>query len=156
MKIRKVICNNRRKVFEVKIAGGVLFYPYARCEPRPGSADKVTGAYVDRELGDEGFTYILESGNEGVIHVEQVLEYNEDPAHLKDLLLYKLTIEALNRLKTSPLSRREIIRRLGTSPAQFYRLLDPTNYRKSAGQLLSLLGILDCDIELVVRPRKTA
>jgi hypothetical protein len=50
------------------------------------------------------------------------------------------------------LSRREIIRRLGTSPAQFYRLLDPTNYGKSIDALLSLLQVLDCEVELVVKP----
>lgn len=58
-------------------------------------------------------------------------------------------------MAASPLSRRELIRRLGTSPAQFYRLLDQTNYRKSVDQLVSLLQILDCDVRLVVR-RKSA
>jgi len=51
------------------------------------------------------------------------------------------------------LSRREIIRRLGTSATQFYRLLDQTNYRKSIDQLLSLLHVLDCDVDLVVRAK---
>jgi len=51
------------------------------------------------------------------------------------------------------LSRREIIRWLGTSAAQFYRLLDQTNYRKSIDQLLSLLHVLDCDVDLVVRAK---
>ena len=45
---------------------------------------------------------------------------------------------------------REIVRRLGTSAAQFYRLLDQTNYRKSVDQVLNLLHVLDCDVELVV------
>ena len=53
----------------------------------------------------------------------------------------------------SKLSRREIIRRLGTSPAQLYRLLDQTNYRKSVDQMLSLLAALDCDVDLVVRAK---
>ena len=74
----------------------------------------------------------------------------------KDLFLYKLTVEAIRRVKASPLSKREIIRRLGTSAAQFYRLLDPTNCRKSPGQLITLLYLLDCEIDLVNRTRKTA
>ena len=45
------------------------------------------------------------------------------------------------------------MRRLGTSATQFYRLLDQTNYKKSFGQLLSLLHVLDCDVELVVKER---
>ena len=95
--------------------------------------------YVDKELGRESFTYMLESGKEGTVHIEQVLEYNQDPSYLRDALLYKLTIEVQKRVKASPLSKREIIRRLGTSATQLYRLLDQTNYRKSVDQLLSLL-----------------
>ncbi len=34
-----------------------------------------------------------------------------------------------------------------------YRLLDQTNYRKSLDQLVSLLRILDCEVDLVVRAR---
>ncbi len=156
MKIRGVTHNNRRKAFEVNVSEKVLSYPYAKCEPQPGSANKVAEVFVDRELGCEGFIYRLESGEEGAVHVGQVLEYNEDPVYVKDLFLYKLTIEARKRLEDSPLSKREIIRLLGTSATQFYRLLDPTNYTKSAAQLLSLLGILDCEVDLVVRPRKAA
>jgi hypothetical protein len=51
------------------------------------------------------------------------------------------------------LSRRDLIRRLGTSATQFYRLLDQTNYRNSIDQLLSLLQLLDCDVRLVIRPK---
>jgi hypothetical protein len=34
-----------------------------------------------------------------------------------------------------------------------YRLLDQTSYRKSVDQLFSLLHILDCDVDLLVRSR---
>ena len=107
--------------------------------------------FVDRELADEAFTYVLESGKEGTIHMDHVLEYNQDPGFMRDLLLYRLTLEAQKRVKRSSLSRRELIRKLGTSAAQFYRLLDQTNYRKSLDQMISLLRILDCEVELVVR-----
>ena len=108
---------------------------------------------MDKELGREGFVYTLKSGEEGTIHVEQVLEYNQDPAYLRDLLLYKLTLEAQKRVEESGLSKREIVRRLGTSAAQLYRLLDQTNYRKSMDQVLNLLHVLDCDVDLVVRAK---
>ena len=80
-----------------------------------------------------------------------MLDYNRDPSYLGDLLLYELSVEAKDRVAGSSLSKREIIRRLGTSASQFYRLVDPTNYRKSMGQLLALLQILDCDVEIVIR-----
>ena len=69
---------------------------------------------------------------------------------MRDMLLYKLTLLALERMENSGLGRREVIRRLRTSPAQLYRLLDATNYRKSVDQMLTLLAVLDCTVDLVV------
>jgi len=153
MKIRSVAWNNRKKAFEVTTPAGSLAFPYAKADPRPSGDDPVVEAHADPELDREGFTYLLRSGREGTIHVEQLLEYNQDPGYLRDLLLYRLTLEAQRRVEASSLSKRELIRRLGTSAAQFYRLLDQRNYRKSIDQLLSLLHVLDCEVDLVVRAR---
>ncbi len=153
MKIRSVAPNNRKKAFEVKTSAKNLVFPFAKLDPEPTAHDPISRVFVDEDLDREGFTYVLESGQEGTVHVEQVLEYNQDPGYLRDVLLYRLTIEAQKRVDASPLSKREIIRRLGTSAAQFYRLLDQTNYRKSVDKLLSLLHVLDCDVELVVRAK---
>ena len=155
MKIRSVRHNNRKKIFEVRTSAKALAFPYSKADPRPTPDDPVKRVFVDKELGREGFTYELKSGLTGTVHVEQVLEYNQDPNHLRDLLLYRLTLEAQKRIDQSPLSKREIVRRLGTSAAQLYRLLDQTNYRKSVDQLVSLLQVLECDVDLVVR-EKTA
>ena len=151
MKIRAVVANNRRKVFEVKTSTGTLVFPYVKVDPQPSARDPLGRVFVDQELDREGFSYVLTSGREGTVHLEQVLEYNQDPGYLRDALVYKLTIEAQKRVQASPLSKREIIRRLRTSATQFYRLLDQTNYRKTIDQLLSLLHVLDCDVDLVVR-----
>jgi hypothetical protein len=153
MKIRQVSANNRRKAFELTAAKRRLLFPFSRLEVQPTSDDPVAKVFVDLELGSEGFTYVLQSGREGTVHIEDVLEYNQDPDYLRDLLLYRLTLEAQKALAATSLARREIIRRLGTSPAQLYRLLDQTNYRKSVDQLLRLLQVLDCDVELIVRAK---
>jgi hypothetical protein len=151
MKIRSVKHNKRKKVFEVRAGTKTFVFPFAKTDPQPTRDDPVHHVFVDEEIGREGFTYVLSSSREGTVHIEQVLEYNDDPSYLRDLLLYRLTLEAQKRIDKSPLSRREIIRRLGTSPAQLYRLLDQTNYRKSVDQLVSLLRVLDCDVDFVVR-----
>ena len=153
MRIRSVAADARRKAFEIVAGGKTYQLPYARCKPRPSAAHPVTAVFVDRELANEAFTYRLTGGGEGSIHVEQVLDYNKEPSYLRDLLLYQLTIAAQKRIAASSLSKREIIRRLGTSPAQLYRLLDQTNYAKSVDQLLRLLAVLDCDVKLVVRAK---
>jgi len=153
MKIRSIKHNNRRKVFDVRVSSKTLAFPYSKADPAQTSEDPVTRCFVDEELAREGFTYELKSGRTGTVHAEQVLEYNQDPGYTRDLLLYKLTLEAQKRLRKSPLSRREIVRRLDTSATQLYRLLDQTNYQKSIDQLLSLLQVLECDVDLVIRAK---
>ncbi|HSG72735.1 MAG TPA: hypothetical protein VLA12_20140, partial [Planctomycetaceae bacterium] len=142
---------NRKKAFEVTTRSENYQFPYARLEVPPSRENPITRVFVDRELGNEAFTYELESGGEGTVHIDHVLEYNRDPRYMRDQLLYQLTLAAQQQVEASPLSKREIIRRLGTSPSQFYRLLDQTNYKKSIDQMMALLHILDCEIDLVVK-----
>jgi hypothetical protein len=97
MKIRSVRFNNKRKDFQAAVSGKKYAFPYVKASPSPKSDDPVTRVYVDRELGGEGFSYELQSGKTGTVHVEQVLEYNRDPNYLRDLMLYKLTLEAQTR-----------------------------------------------------------
>ena len=151
MKIVAVRPNNRKKAFEVDTRGKRYSFPYAQLEVQPSQRNPIKRVCVEKELGREGFTYELASGEQDTVHIDHVLQYNRDPRYMKDQLLFKLTLVAQERVRVSPLSKRELIRRLGTSPAQFYRLLDQTNYAKSLGQLLDLLGILDCEVEVVVR-----
>ena len=153
MKITSVTANNRKRAFEVKTRRGEWPFPYSRAEPEPTPSDPIVELYIDPELGREGFTYLLASGAEGSVHIDHVLDYNEEPGYMRDLLLYNLTCDALDRIEASSLSKREIIRRLGTSPAQFYRLIDPTNYRKSVDKMLTLLQVLGCEVEVVVREK---
>lgn len=155
MKIKKVSANNRKKAFELAIDGKLLMFPYACLRLKPDTNNRIVEAKVDPELGNEAFTYRLQDGCEDSIHADQVLEYNKDPKYLRDMLLYKLTIEAKKWLKASSLSHREIFRRLGTSASQFYRLLDQTNYKKSVDQMLSLLSVLSCEVDLVVKQDNT-
>mgnify|MGYP000004654481 FL=1 len=157
MKIRSVTSNNRRNEFTVITRSGATYvFPYGEADPRPCSDDRIGEAFVDKELGNEAFTYVLESGEEGSIHIEQILEYNEDPKFLAELLIYKLTLEAQDGIEGSGLSMRQIAKRLRTSVPQLYRLLDPANTRKSMSQLVALLHVLNCDVDLVVKKKVAA
>ena len=128
MKLRTVKVDNRKRRLELKTANRRTYpFPYSRMDPAPAPDDPIHEIYVDAELANEAVTYVLESGAEGAVHIDHALEYNEDPNYLHELLLHKLTVEALDRIDRCGLSRREIARRLGTSPAQLYRLLDPTS-----------------------------
>ena len=151
MKVQKVSINNRRKEFSVATRAGTVFtFPYAEADPGPSSKNRIEKVFVDRELENEAITYVLHSGDEGSVHIEQILEYNEDPNYMADLLTYKLTLEALDGIENSGLSRRQIAKRLKTSVPQLYRLLDPANTSKSINQLVALLHVLNRKVDLVV------
>ena len=144
MKIKGVAVNNRKAQLELTVRSGKVFpIAFARLDPRPNPKDRISRVYVDKELGNEAVTYVLQSGAEGSVHIDHALEYNQDPGYLADILIHKLT-------------RRELARRLSTSVPQLYRLLDPTNTRKSLGQLVALLHLLDCEVDFVVNPRRAA
>jgi len=153
VKILSIEPNNRRRLFLVHTRRGSLEFPYAHADPRPSSNDPIDEVYVDPELGREGFTYRLASGAEGSVHIDAVLEYNRDPSYLADLALYQLSVQARTRFASSGLSAREVARRLGTSPTQLYRLLDPTNNTKSLRQLFALLNLLGYDVDVTVNER---
>ena len=148
MKIRSLKMNNHKKAFELRTYKDRYEYPYAMLDTQPMDDDKIVNAYVDPELGNEAITYELASGTEDTIHIDRVLEYNRDPSYMRDLLLYKLTIEAKKLVQSSPVGIRELSRRLGTSPTQIYRLLDEENTRKSLDRVFELLSVLQCRIDI--------
>ena len=155
MKVGRVIANTRERAFHVRLGRKTFRFPFVRAHPIPTVADPVVRVWADPELGYQGFSFVLSSGKEGSVLTDQVLEYNRDPRLLRKLTLHGLTVRALEAVEQSQLSRREIIRRLGTSPSQFYRLIDPANYQKTIDQMLALLNVLGCEVEFTVR-EKTA
>lgn len=154
MKINSVEANNRKKVFEVETKTRVYAFPYALLRIQPDAAHPVQDVFPDPEVGHEGFTYRLSDGREDTVHLDAVLEYNRDPDYLKDSLLHRLTLEAREAVDSTDLSKRELIRALGTSASQLYRLLDPANHKKSLGQMIALLHLLGREVEVVISPRR--
>jgi len=151
MKIDRIEFNGRRKDFVVTFRERSLHFPYSKASPPPGPRNPVIRVYIDPELGSEAFTYVLADQREGTIHLDHVLEYNEDPLYMWELFVHKLTVEVKKRLKESDVPKREIVRRLRTSPSQLYRLLDEDRASKSLHQIFAILHTLDCDIDLVIK-----
>ncbi len=151
MKIKKVKINNHKKQFEITTSERSLVFPYWKLEIPPTSANPVVKAYPDKELGNDAFTCELKSGAEETLHIDDILEYNRDPKEINNLTLYKLTIAAQKAVKKSHSTKREIARRLHTSPSQLIRLLDQTNYKKSIDGMLALLSALEVDVEFKIK-----
>jgi predicted XRE-type DNA-binding protein len=154
--ITRVRSNNHQKCVELQAGDRTLTFPYARLFLQPAPDDPVEEIFPDPETGCQAFTYRLRSGKEDTIHLDHVLDFNGDPAHKKRMLVYQMTLEARKAVARSPISKREIIRRLGTSASQFYRLLDPANQTKSLGQLVELVSAAGQEVEFVVREPEPA
>ena len=150
MKIDNVTWNNRAAEFTVEAAGRSLTFPFAKLRTEPSTTNRIVDAFPDPELGNEAFTYWLASGDEDSIHLDAILDFHRDPAYMSEVLMHQLTVQALQALKQSQLGKRQLARLLDTSPAQLYRLLDPTDHGKSLGQMLALLHFLGRKVDLVV------
>lgn len=155
MKIRSALANNHKHAFIVTAGGREWSFPYALADTPPTREDPIASVWVDAELGREGITYRLASGREDSLHFEHFLAANRDPDYFRVLLVQRLTLEARQRIASSAVTRRELIRRLATSPSQLYRLLDSANDRKSIDQLVRLLTVLGCDVDFLVSPART-
>ena len=102
MKIRNVEMNNRKNEFTVTTRSGSAYvFPYSKADPCPKPDNRIKNLFVDKDFANEAFTYLLESGEEGSIHLEQTLEYNDDPTYYAELLIYKLSLEARQRVEKS-------------------------------------------------------
>ncbi len=149
--MKSVKINQRKKCFEIELRNGKEYtFPLSRLM-EDVSNNKVVKAFVDPELGNEGITYFLEDGTECGLHLDSVLEVNGDAAHLKKIMLYNMTQKAKDCVKESGLTKREIARRLNTSPTQLYRILDQTNYKKTLDQVLKVLYVCGAKVDFVVK-----
>lgn len=151
MKINKITINNRKKSFELEAGKKKYDFPFSQLRLKPKSNDKIKHVEIDEECANEAFTYLLESNKEDTVPMDAVLSYNKDPDYEHGIMLYRLSMKAQKLLAKSQGSKREIIRRMGTSPTQFYRLIDQTNYNKTIEQMLKLLRALDCTVEFTIK-----
>jgi len=148
MKIRRVFANNRKKSFVLETRDGSLNFPYSELKLKPSPEDPIIRVIADSELANEAFTYTLRSGREDSILLDEVLHYNQDQEYLSALMLHELTVKALRALAARKISKRELARKLKTSPRQLYRLLDPSFYGKTLDQMVKLLRALGLKVEL--------
>lgn len=150
MRIKSVSVNNRSRSFSVVSDKGVYDYPYSKLSLKPSKKDPITKVYVDRELGSRGYTYVLKSSKEDSIMLDQVLEYNKEPEYMLNMIRYKLSVLAEKLAGKNGVRKREISRRMKTSPGQLYRLLKPENNSKTIDQLIKLFAALDCRVKIQV------
>jgi len=152
MKIKKITINNRKKCFEIQVTKGLEYlFPYSKLEAKPSKGNKIIKVVIDKEIKSEGIIYTLTDGNEGTLHIDDILLYNKDPDYMKEIRLHNLTCEAIKIVKKKNISKSELARRLKATRMQLNRLLDPSFYGKTTDQMIKLLTALDYNVELVLK-----
>jgi len=151
MKIKTVTLNIKKKAVEITTGkGGAFSLPFVKLPKIPTTKNPIVTAFVDPELANSAVTLVYVSAEEESVHLDAFLEYNRDPSHMREITLYSMTVEAVEHLKKSGLSKHEVIRRLATSPSQLYRLLDPTNKKKTIDEMVRLLSVIGCRVEWTI------
>lgn len=75
MKIRSVRCDDAMGRFEVRVSDMSMDFPYREADPPPTPENPVRDVFVDRELGRQAITFVLESGARGTVHFKQILDH---------------------------------------------------------------------------------
>mgnify|MGYP003667377322 FL=1 len=146
--IKSVNVNNYAKKITIEVKRAVYIMPFAKLMTKPTRNNPIIEIFVDQELAGEAVTYMLKNGEVDSIPLDAFLDYNRNPDYLKKIFLFEMTNVALNKLKSTQISKNEICKRLRTSPSQLARLLDPTNTKKTMDKMLELLVILGADVQL--------
>jgi hypothetical protein len=92
MKILSVQVSTSAPAFRVRTAKSTYEFPFNKAQPSPSHTDPVVSVARDPELGNEGFTYYLQSGQVGSVHIDTVREVALDPDYLAELEAYRLTL----------------------------------------------------------------
>lgn len=146
--ILRVMAHMKRREFLLETRSGKYTFPFSQLRLCPSPRDPLEEVYVDKEAGNEAFTYRLQSGKEDTILLDNVLWFHRDPELLRKFLLHDLTNKANERIKEKKIGKRYLMRKLQTSPSQLYRLLDQSYYKKTLDQMLKLLVALGIDVKV--------
>jgi len=158
-RFRKISPNYRKRVLEITLQEGRKAKKYslpfsAFGNNKVHSKNRFASIAVNRELGDQAVSFVLEDGTKGDFPADFVL-YHCDPTY---------DWSPINQLKralkdsvgTSKLSIRVIADALNTSPSQVVRLLQENKASKQLLQLFRLAELAGYRVEISLRKKKAA
>ena len=116
--------------------------------------NRFTSITIDRELGDQAASFVLEDGSKGDFPADFVLYYCDPTYHWSPVNQLKRALK--DKISTSRLSVRVIADALDTSPSQVVRLLQENKVSKQIVQLFQLAELAGYQIEFSLKKKKAA
>lgn len=157
--IKAIKPNYRKRVLEITLREGrteksysLPFAVFGDKKIHPNN--RILSIEVDRELGGQAASFVLEDGTKGDFPADLVL-YHCDPSY--DWSPINQLKRALkDKLGASQLSVRVIADALNTSPSQVVRLLQENKVSKQLVQLFRLAELAGYQVEFSLKKKKAA
>ena len=151
--------NYRKRVLEIVLQEGRTTKKYNLAfavlgKMKVHSKNRFASIVIDRELGGQAASFVLEDGTGGDFPADLVL-YHCDPTY--DWSPINQLKKALkDKLGSSQLSVRVIADALNTSPSQVVRLLEENKISKQLLQLFRLAELAGYKVEFNLKKKKAA
>jgi len=157
-RFKKIIPNYRKGVLEIMLQEGRKLnrynLPFAIFSGiNMGARNRFTSITIEKELGGQGASYVLEDGTRGDFPADLVLYYSDPTYQWSPINQLKRALK--NKIADSNLSFRVLADALDTSPSQVVRLLEEDRASKQLLQLFKLAQVAGYDIEFTLK-KKTA
>jgi len=158
-KFKEIKPNYRKNVLEItlqeakKTRSYTLPFTVFR-DVKISGKNRFTSITIDRELGDQAASFVLEDGSKGDFPADFVLYYCDPTYHWSPVNQLKRALK--DKISTSRLSVRVIADALDTSPSQVVRLLQENKVSKQIVQLFRLAELAGYQVEFSLKKKKAA
>ena len=158
-KFKEIKPNYRKNVLEITLQEGrktkSYTLPFAVFrDVKISSKNRFTSIAIERELGNQAASFVLEDGSKGDFPADFVLYYCDPTYHWSPVNQLKKALK--EKISTSRLSVRVIADALDTSPSQVVRLLQENKVSKQIVQLFRLAELAGYQIEFSLKKKKAA
>jgi hypothetical protein len=158
-KFKNVRPNYRRNLLEITLTEGKRSRSYTLPfslvgATKAGARNRFAQIAIEKELGSQGVSYVLEDGTKGDFPSELVLYHCEPSYDWSPINQLKRALKG--ELGKSKLSVRVLADALRTSPTQVVRLLEENRASKQLLQLFKLAELAGYRIEFRLRRKPAA
>jgi len=151
--------NYRKRVLEITLREGRTTrrynLPFAVFgDKKIHSNNRFASISIDRELGDQAASFVLEDGTRGDFPADFVLYYCDPTSDWSPSNQLKRALK--DKIGTAKLSVRVLADALNTSPSQVVRLLQENKVSKQLLQLFRLAELAGYQVEFNLKKKKAA
>jgi hypothetical protein len=156
-KFKQVKPNYKKGVLDIALVEGrkVKNYrlPFAVFRNKKvSSKNRFASITIDRELGNQAVSFVLDDGSKGDFPADFVLYYCDPSYHWSPINQLKRALK--DKLGSSQLSLRVLADAMNTSPSQVVRLLEENKASKQINQLFHLAELAGYKIEFTLKKKK--